>query len=325
MSNTRKGRPMDYRQIEMARQRKLLKIAERTRQEYEQQRAAHARKVVSLHSEALRVLSPLISELHIHDDGDSVEGCPGCFGGEDLFRELHGKIITGEITTTEAKQQILELVVAKAREITKGRAEQFEPRVAVNADLSGSAVWSIEDYEEAETESFPIVCENGCPEGHLGRHKMSCAQAAIHVEQMDPEGVFTNDDLIITHKDGMRETLIGIPVTNRIDDPNSRFEQQRAAHARKVADEHSEIFGALGFLTDHNHDDDGTVYGCQACFGGEDMYADLRKRILKGEISLTEAQQEVLERVVAKARIVTEARTEQPMAAHSLTDGVSDE
>jgi len=218
---------MDYRQIEMAGQRKLLKIAERTRQEYEQQRAAHARKVVDLHSEALRVLVPLISESHIHDDYGSVEGCPGCFGGEDLFRVLHGKIVTGEVTITEAKQQIIEEIVAKAREITKGRAEQFEPRVAVNADLSDSTVWLAEDYEEVETESFPIVCKNGCPEGHLGRHEISCAQAAIHVEQMDPEGVFTNDDLIITHKDGMREILIGIPDNHRIDDPNSGFEQGR--------------------------------------------------------------------------------------------------
>lgn len=30
---------------------------------------------------------------------------------------------------------------------------------------------------ETEREDFPVVCENGCPEGHLGSHKMSCEWA----------------------------------------------------------------------------------------------------------------------------------------------------
>lgn len=30
---------------------------------------------------------------------------------------------------------------------------------------------------ETEREDFPVVCANGCPEGYLGRHKMSCEWA----------------------------------------------------------------------------------------------------------------------------------------------------
>lgn len=28
-----------------------------------------------------------------------------------------------------------------------------------------------------DDEIFPVVCANGCPEGHLGKHKFSCDMA----------------------------------------------------------------------------------------------------------------------------------------------------
>ena len=31
--------------------------------------------------------------------------------------------------------------------------------------------------ESRERELFPVVCPNGCPEGYLGDHKMSCREA----------------------------------------------------------------------------------------------------------------------------------------------------
>ena len=54
-----------------------------------------------------------------------------------------------------------------------------------------------EMYEKAEKEDaipwndadedFPIVCANGCPEGHLGEHKFSCDQARLHQALEHPD------------------------------------------------------------------------------------------------------------------------------------------
>jgi hypothetical protein len=106
MSNTRKTRPIDHRQIAMAHERKKQKLRIRLQQENSQQRARQAREFaekklaevyakvanqeMSLTEAQAETIDILVDQQialrpnHIHDDDGTVEGCPGCFPGPDV-------------------------------------------------------------------------------------------------------------------------------------------------------------------------------------------------------------------------------------------------
>lgn len=45
--------------------------------------------------------------------------------------------------------------------------------------------WDYEDYDYDDDDWDYGTCVNGCPEGHLGRHKLSCQQAGMRETRYD--------------------------------------------------------------------------------------------------------------------------------------------
>lgn len=51
----------------------------------------------------------------------------------------------------------------------------FEVRQEYHASVAAKLRLMLEAARDED--EFPVVCENGCPEGYLGRHKFSCPLA----------------------------------------------------------------------------------------------------------------------------------------------------
>jgi len=95
---------------------------------------------------------------------------------EEKVAEMRARLLSGDMSFTEVQAEIIEDIASRFKPNTDmQRAVMAVDIDKITADMK----------DDVEDDSFPIVCENGCPEGYLGAHKMSCSSQQMTISMKE--------------------------------------------------------------------------------------------------------------------------------------------